>query len=179
MDKNIIHVLVGSKNPTKTNAVEKAFSVLFKKNKIIVKGKRAPSGVSDQPMSEKETKKGAFTRLRYLEKKYSADFYVGIEGGVDYDEGTMVAFAWVYTSNKLLIGKGKTAMFQIPREIQNLIEGGVELGEADDIVFKRKNSKSKDGAVGILTNKNITRTNYYKNAVIMSLIPFFNKNLTF
>ena len=117
--------------------------------------------------------------MRYVEKKYSADFYVGIEGGVDYDEGTMVAFAWVYTSNKLLFGKGKTAMFQIPREIQNLIEGGVELGKADDIVFKRKNSKSKDGAVGILTNKNITRTNYYKNAVIMSLIPFFNKKLTF
>jgi len=179
VDKNIIHVLVGSKNPTKTNAVEKAFGVFFKKNKIIVKGKEAHSGVSDQPMSEQETKKGALTRLRYLEKKYSADFYVGIEGGVDYDDGTMVAFAWVYTSNRILFGKGKTSLFQILKEIQSLIEGGMELGEADDIVFKRKNSKSKDGAVGILTNKNITRTNYYKNAVVMSLIPFVNKNLTF
>tara|TARA_B110000263_G_C15278322_1_gene496978 strand:+ start:1199 stop:1738 length:540 start_codon:yes stop_codon:yes gene_type:complete len=179
VDKNIIQVLVGSKNPTKINAVKKAFNAIFTKKQFIVKGKSVPSGVSDQPMSEEETKKGALNRLCYLEKKYSANFYVGIEGGVDYDEGTMVAFAWVYTSNKLLFGKGKTSLFQIPKEIQNLIESGVELGEADDIVFKRKNSKNKDGAVGILTNKNITRTNYYKNAVIMSLIPFFNKKLTF
>lgn len=91
----------------------------------------------------------------------------------------MVAFAWLNTSNGLLFDKGGTSLFQIPKEIQSLIEGGMELGEAEDIVFKRKNFKSKDGAVGILTNKNITRTNYYKNAVIMSLILFIKKNLTF
>ncbi len=74
---------------------------------------------------------------------------------------------------------GKTSLFQLPKEIQKLIEKGVELGEADDIVFKRTNSKHKDGAVGILTKGIIDRSKYYTEAVIMSLLPFINKRLSF
>ena len=74
-------------------------------------------------------------------------------------------------------GTGKTSMFQLPKKIQNLIEEGMELGEAYDFVFKRKNYKKKDGAVGILTNGLIDRRKYYEEAVVMSLIPFLNKDL--
>ena len=42
-----------------------------------------------------------------------------------------------------------------------------------------KTQKKKDGAVGILTKGNINRTNYYKNAIIMSLVPFVNPKLSF
>ena len=48
---------------------------------------------------------------------------------------------------------------------------------ADDIVFNRKNSKKKDGAIGILTGGLIDRTKYYEEAVALSLIPFLNKSL--
>ena len=68
-------------------------------------------------------------------------------------------------------------MFQLPKKIKDLIEGGVELGVADDIVFNRKNSKKKDGAIGILTSGLIDRTKYYEEAVVLSLIPFLNKKL--
>ena len=68
-------------------------------------------------------------------------------------------------------------MFQLPKKIKNLIEVGVELGEADDIVFKRNNSKEKNGAVGILTNNLIDRTKYYEEAVVLSLIPFIKNEL--
>ena len=115
----------------------------------------------------------------YLKENFNGTFYVSIEGGVDYDDGDMVAFAWVYVFSKNKLGKGKTSLFQIPKEIQALIENGVELGEADDLIFNRKNSKKKDGAVGILTKGNINRTNYYKDAIIMSLVPFVNPNLSF
>ena len=74
-------------------------------------------------------------------------------------------------------GRGKTSMFQLPKKIKDLIEGGVELGVADDIVFNRKNSKKKDGAIGILTGGLIDRTKYYEEAVVLSLIPFLNKKL--
>ena len=76
-------------------------------------------------------------------------------------------------------GVGKTSLFQLPKEIQRLVLKGVELGVADDVVFERTNSKKKDGAVGILTHGIINRTKYYKEAVIMSLIPFVNKGLSF
>ncbi len=178
MGKNNINVLVGSKNPTKINAVFKAFSVVFPKSKIIVTGEKTPSLVSNQPMSCFETKKGATNRAKNITNK-PADYHVGIEGGCSYEGGVLFAFAWVVTLTEKRKGLGKTSLFQLPKEIQKLIEKGVELGEADDIVFKRTNSKHKDGAVGILTGGIIDRSKYYTEAVIMSLLPFINKRLSF
>ena len=74
--------------------------------------------------------------------------------GCVYVEKKPFAFAWVLTEDRFgCIGSGKTSMFQLPKKIQKLIEKGVELGEADDLVFKRNDSKKKNGAVGILTKK--------------------------
>ena len=134
--------------------------------------------VSNQPMSCVETKKGATNRAKNITNK-SADYHIGIEGGCSYEDGVLFAFAWVVTLSKKRKGLGKTSLFQLPKEIQKLIEQGVELGEADDLVFNRKNSKQKDGAVGILTGGLVDRSKYYKEAVVMSLIPFINKKLTF
>lgn len=177
MGFNKLTVLVGSKNPTKTNAVFSAFKEVFKVP-IEVVGLSVSSGVTDQPMSCAETKKGAKNRVKQL-KKNNADFYVGIEGGCSYVGKNLFAFAWVVVMSEKKTGYGKTSLFQLPKEIQNLIEQGVELGEADDFVFNRKNSKQKDGAVGILTGGLVDRSKYYKEAVIMSLIPFINKKLNF
>ncbi len=177
MGSNKLNVLVGSKNPTKIKAVIEAFKRVFKKNNVVVSGVSVSSGVPDQPMGSNETKTGAVNRLKKL-KAHRADFYVGIEGGCGYVDKTLYAFAWVVVENKKgRQGQGKTSMFQLPKKIKDLIEGGVELGVADDIVFNRKSSKKKDGAIGILTGGLIDRTKYYEEAVILSLIPFLNKKL--
>ena len=177
MGANKLNVLVGSKNPTKIKAVSEAFKRVFKKNNVVVSGVSVPSGVSDQPMGSSETKTGAKNRLKNL-KTHLADFYVGIEGGCGYEDKTLYAFAWIVVENKKgRQGQGKTSMFQLPKKIKDLIEDGVELGVADDIVFNRKNSKKKDGAIGILTGGLIDRTKYYEEAVVLSLIPFLNKKL--
>ena len=76
MDKNTIRVLVGSKNPTKTNAVKDAFVEVFPKNNILVFGEDASSLVSDQPMSNKETLVGAENRVRGLLKKRELPKYL-------------------------------------------------------------------------------------------------------
>ena len=177
MGSDKIKILVGSKNPTKTTAVFSAFEEVFKVPVDVV-GLSVSSGVPDQPMSCLETKNGAKNRVNQLQKNV-ADFYVGIEGGCSYEDNNLFAFAWAITVSKEKIGYGKTSLFQLPKEIQKLIEQGVELGEADDLVFNRKNSKQKDGAVGILTGGLVGRSKYYKEAVVMSLIPFINKRLNF
>ncbi len=177
MGSDKIKILVGSKNPTKINAVFLAFEKVFKVPVDVV-GISVSSGVSDQPMSCAETKNGAKNRVKQL-KENNADFYVGIEGGCSYEGKNLFAFAWVVVVSEKKTGYGKTSLFQLPKEIQNLIEQGVELGVADDLVFKRKNSKKKDGAVGILTRGLVDRSKYYKEAVIMSLVPFINKSLSF
>ena len=89
----------------------------------------------------------------------------------------MEAFAWVVIISEGRVGKAQTSTFQLPQKIVSLIENGVELGHADDIVFRRSNSKQGNGAVGILTNDVIDRVEYYRHAVILALIPFTNRKL--
>ena len=130
-------------------------------------------------MTNEETLQGAKNRAKYLKENYpDGEFYVGIEGGIQSIGEEMEAFAWIVVTNKDgLTGKAQTSTFQLPSRIVELIQQGVELGHADDLVFNRKNSKQGNGAVGILTGDVIDRIEYYRHAVILALIPFINKKL--
>jgi non-canonical (house-cleaning) NTP pyrophosphatase len=90
----------------------------------------------------------------------------------------MEAFAWiVIKSHEGKLGKARTGVFILPSKIVSLISEGKELGEADDIVFGKTNSKQGSGSVGILTNDVTTRSSYYSEAIILALIPFKNPEL--
>ena len=92
----------------------------------------------------------------------------------------MEAFAWVVVKTKEnRFGKGRTGTFFLPPRVAELIKQGKELGDADDIVFGRTNSKQENGAVGILTDNVVDRAKYYTEAVVLALIPFKNKQLYF
>ena len=54
----------------------------------------------------------------------------------------------------------------------------MELGHADDEVFGRDNSKQQNGAIGLLTDDLVDREAYYIHAVIMALVPFKNRGLS-
>lgn len=56
-------VAVGSTNPVKVNAVQEAFRACFPGWMFDVRGIKAASGVSDQPMTDKETRSGAIVRV--------------------------------------------------------------------------------------------------------------------
>ena len=129
-------------------------------------------------MSSEETLNGAFNRARGAAEKFSnGDFWVGIEGGVEECEGEMAAFAWVVVLTREKAGKGRTGTFFLPERVANLIREGRELGEADDIVFGKTNSKQENGAIGILTGDVIDRARLYEQAVILALVPFKNPGL--
>jgi non-canonical (house-cleaning) NTP pyrophosphatase len=74
-------------------------------------------------------------------------------------------------------GSGRTASFLLPEAVASLVRQGKELGEADDLVFERSNSKQENGAVGILTGDVIDRAALYEPAVVLALIPFKNPDL--
>lgn len=171
-------IIVSSKNPVKVNATLEGFQKVFQKQTFEVEGVSVQSDVSDQPMSEEETFNGALNRAENACKDFpDADFWVGIEGGIEKKGSEMMTFAWVYIKSKELVGKGRSASFFLPPKIVSLINEGKELGDADDIVFGKSNSKQKNGAVGILTGDLITRKSLYIPAVIMALIPFKNGSL--
>ncbi|OEK07130.1 inosine/xanthosine triphosphatase [Roseivirga misakiensis] len=173
-----IKVIVGSKNPVKLKCTQDAFQQVFPDNKITVEGAAVPSDVSDQPMTDEETWIGAKNRSHHARNSYpESDYWVGIEGGITDSPQKMEAFAWVYILSRDANGDARTSAFQLPPKIQELVRQGIELGEADDIVFNRSNSKQSNGAVGILTKDLINRADYYQPAVVLALIPFINPDL--
>jgi len=89
----------------------------------------------------------------------------------------LAAFAWVVVKSKNLSGKARSGTFFLPHAVKELIEKGMELGTADDIVFGHTNSKQQGGAVGLLTGNVVNRKQLYEQAVVLALIPFKNKEL--
>lgn len=171
-------VLVGSKNPVKISCTEDAFTQAFNTS-FLVEGIHVFSGVPDQPVGDEQTLLGAKNRAQNSQDVFpEANFWVGIEGGVDEDAHGMFAFAWIYILGKNgRKGLAKTGCFYLPKKVADLVKDGMELGKADDLVFDRENSKQSGGSVGILTRGVVNRSAYYEQAIILALIPFLNENI--
>lgn len=171
-------IKVASKNPVKIQSVEEGFNTLFPDQDCQIEGISIPSNVSDQPMGNEETFKGALNRAKGAQQKHpKADFCVGIEGGNIMHGEDMEVMAWIVVLSKDQQGKARTAGFFLPPPIIALIHKGYELGHADDIVFGVDNSKQGSGSCGLLTDGAIDRLNLYKPAVIMAFIPFLKPEL--
>lgn len=172
------YVIVGSKNPVKIGCTREAFSQAFGKVGL-VDGVDALSNIPAQPRSEEETFLGAKNRTFHAKTIVpEADYWVGIEGGVDEDAQGMYAFAWIYVLHRSgKSSQSKTGTFYLPPQVVALIREGMELGHADDLVFKAQNSKQQGGSVGLLTQGIITREAYYQQAMVLALIPFMNDPL--
>ena len=166
----------------------------------------AESGVPDKPMGDEETKQGAKNRAEAaLAAVPNASFGAGLEGGLSkydaaYGEANagrsgMEVFAWMAVTGRAPSatinsagnaelpkqsswGFAKTASFELPSVVAELIvHKGMELGDADDVIFERTNSKQGSGVVGILSGGLIDRTEYYTQPMILALIPFMNPAL--
>ncbi len=173
-------IVVASTNPVKIQAALDGFRRMFPDEQFTAQGTAAASGVSDQPMSDAETLRGALNRVASARQILpNADYWIGLEGGVEDVEGELEAFAWIVIADRSRRGKSRTATFYLPEETARLVRQGIELGDADDQVFGRANSKQQNGSVGLLTGDAIDRTNYYAQAVVLALIPFRNPDLTF
>jgi inosine/xanthosine triphosphatase len=170
-------VIITSKNPVKIQAVKIGFERMFPNQGFEFIGLSFSSNVSDQPSSNNEAFIGAKNRVDNASNEVDADFYVGIESGIEHLEEEMVTFAWCVVKSAGKYGKSRTGTFFLPKKVARLIKEGKELGEADDIVFKCSNSKQENGAIGILTDNVITRTKSMAEAVILSLIPFKRADL--
>ncbi len=171
-------VIVASANPVKIQATLNAFSRMFPPRRFEVDGVRVVSRVGAQPMSDAETLRGAELRAEAAEQQAAqADFWVGIEGGVEESEGELLAFAWVVVRTAGFSARGRSGSFVLPAPVSDLVRAGKELGEADDIVFGRRNSKQKEGALGLLTGSVIDRRELYEHAILLALVPFKSSEL--
>lgn len=171
-------IVVASTNPVKIKAVGAGFEKMFPHTSFQLVSGSYPSQVSPQPMSDQETFTGAFNRVRNASVAVpDAHYWVGVEGGVETIGDELAAFAWVVVRSRTLTGKARSGTFFLPPFVSSLVQEGKELGEADDIVFSRTNSKRENGAVGILTSDVVDRVQLYEQAMILALIPFKNEIL--
>jgi inosine/xanthosine triphosphatase len=152
-------IAVGSKNPVKVNAVSRGFEqvasffppvdglelLLAETNAATprIEGIDVPSGVSDQPMGDRETKTGALNRATAAYTAYEKlngappRLSVGLEGGVSVDSETniMECFAWIFVFDGKRSGAARTASFPLPPVMRDMVmKEGMELGDADDKV---------------------------------------------
>merc|ERR1711971_1431535 len=92
---------MGSTNPTKLESVRMACSELFPSHSIEYKACSVKPGVSDQPKSAKESLLGATNRAKNTFTECpSADYCVGLEGGIESVGDHYLQSGWVVVINK-------------------------------------------------------------------------------
>jgi len=173
-------ILVGSRNPVKIEAVEEAFGIYF--DDVDVTGISVDSSVPDQPVGD-ETYRGARIRASHLmernvEQNLDADYFVGIEGGIEEKEGRWYSFGAICIMDVFgQAGYGTSIHFELPRVVIRNIQNGKELGDVIDAVSGGENTKQKGGAIHYLTKGVIDRKSIYVQGLIAALIPFVNREV--
>jgi inosine/xanthosine triphosphatase len=176
-------IIVGSKNPSKIKAVEKAAKDYAFLKRAQVLGVEVISGVSEQPLSMEETIRGAKNRARNAFKKVKADYAIGIESGFvkiagaksGYIENSVCA---IYGGKDFALGVSPG--FECPPKVMELVlKKGLNLNDAcfEAGISKDKEIGKREGIVGFLTKGRKTRSAYTHDAIIMALIHLENKEL--
>lgn len=171
-------ILVGSENRVKIEAVADAFEKFY--SDVEVLGVNAQSGVSDQPFND-ETYTGAENRAKFLfDSENEADYYVGIEGGVQQIAGIWFGFGAVCiidkSGHKVF---GASPQYELPEKIIAELLRGKELGHVIDEMSGKHDTKHQGGAIGFLTNEIFQRKDLYISGVIVALVPLLNKKIYF
>ena len=171
-------VVIGSKNPVKVSCTDEAFQLALG-DQVLVQALDVDAGVSQQPVGDQETYLGAYNRASNCKVAFpEADFWVGIEGGVGDMDGDMTAFAWIVILDQAgKLGRARTAAFFLPPAAADLVRNGIELGDANDQIFEKENTKQQGGAIGSLSKGLVTRKDLYKQAVLLALVPFIQQHL--
>lgn len=167
-----VKVIIGSTNPVKINAVKKAFIKVYPNAEF--QGISVSSLVSIQPKSSQESRTGAYNRAKNVLESTTADFAVGLEGGIDDTEIGMMTNAWccIIERRTATISYGGGMNFHLPEIVAQKIRKGGELGPIMDELIHENNWKEKGGAIEIFTSGLLSRTKAYTRLVEMALTKF-------
>jgi len=115
-------LVVASQNPVKIEATRRGFVSMFPRRVFHLRPVAVSSEVRPQPLSDAETLQGALNKVQHAAHLVpQADYWAGIEGGVEERQGSMEAFAWIVVSAPPLLGKSRTGTFRIWSRITSRI----------------------------------------------------------
>lgn len=173
-------ILLGSKNPSKRNAVKIALEKLeFNEYEII--SCNVSSNTSTKPIGY-EIIRGAENRNLGL-KEYAInneieyDYLCSIEGGFSLDENGL-PFVVTYCITEDNGGKrstGKSLGIRLSKPMFNYLKNGGSLNKIIEEIMETEDNKQSLGIMGYLTNGLYNRESVDSEAVISSFIPFVYK----
>ncbi len=167
---------VGSTNPAKLEAVHRALARLAPG--CSVEAVDVPSGVARQPFGDAETRRGAMARARAALAKSGADVAFGLEGGAIFEGERPWLVSWVAAVETTgRSGEASGLRMPLPQSTAAQLRGGEELGDLIDALFDVHLSKQQAGAIGLLTEGFVSRTDAFADLVAMACAPLLRPDL--
>src|SRR2546428_7331736 len=167
---------VGSTNPAKLEAVRRALARLAPG--CAVEGVDVPTGVRAQPVGDEETRRGAMARARAALASTGADVAFGLEGGVIFEDEVPWLVSWVSAIDREgHTGEASGLRMPLPPVAAQRLRAGQELGDVIDELFSVRASKQHTGAVGLLTEGFVSRTDAFADLVAMACAPLIRPDL--
>ncbi len=165
--RDVIRVAVGSTNRVKVEAVREVMESIY--GSVRVYAVDAKSGVPDQPF-ESETHRGAVNRAK--EALGDRDLSVGIEAGVFELYGELMDIqhcAIIDQEGRITVGMGSG--FAYPKDIADLVRGGLTVGQAVDRIYEKNAVGHSEGAIGLLSKGIMDRKELTKQSILAAMIP--------
>lgn len=127
-------------------------------------------------MCDEETITGATNRAQAaLQKHPEADFGIGLEGGINKTAGRYYESCWIVACNKEgKLGIGCSAKFELSNKFMQHILAGEELATVIDKLSGQTDVRSNLGAMGIISNGALARTESMTHGVIFAFSPFIS-----
>ncbi|MBC8160296.1 MAG: inosine/xanthosine triphosphatase [Roseiflexaceae bacterium] len=172
----MLTIAIGTTNPIKIAAVRSALELGRIAAEIVSIAVR--SGVPEQPVGFAQIREGALTRARNARAATGADWGVGMEGGVEFDED---GACWLYNITAIasggMVSHARDGGLLLPPTVATRLQNGEELGPIMDELTRVANSKQKLGAVGFLTGGIIKREDAFRDSFGRALAPLLHPQL--
>jgi len=167
---------IGSTNPAKVEAVQRALARLAPG--CTLEAVDVPSGVGRQPFGDDETRRGAAGRAQSALQISGADVAFGLEGGVIFEPSGPWLVSWVAAVDRdARHGEAAGLRMPLPASAAARLRAGEELGDVIDALFDTKMSKQHTGAIGLLTEGFVSRTDAFADLVAMACAPLLRPDL--
>jgi len=163
-----MRIAVGSLNPVKRDATERATAELH----ATVEAVSVESGVSEQPTTDEETRRGAENRARRALDAGDYDLGVGLEGGVAAFGNDLLLTMWAAVTDGDQLGVGSGPRLVLPDSIAERVRDGEELGPVMDDTLGEHGVARSRGAAGALTGNVVDRESALRHALAGALGPF-------
>jgi inosine/xanthosine triphosphatase len=177
---------VGSSNPVKIEAVRLAVSGQWPDSQVT--GIEVASGVSDQPMSDDETKQGSENRARAVLAaglkqtpslaQDAVALGIGLEGGVfEAGRGEMYSTVWVSVCDQSgSFWQANGARILVPQIIADRIRAGEEMGPVVQAITGEQDVRQKQGMFGVITKDFVNRTEEYSAIAKIAVGVWFGQD---